>query len=72
MVFRKGGRIPTAFSFSYHKCQLEIVNNFIYLCIVFTTGGSLQTATDTLTEQAQKALFTFRKYLHIFVNTNIT
>jgi len=68
MVFRKGGRIPTDLSFSYNNCQLEIVNNSIYLSMVFTTGGSLQTATDTLTEQAQKALFTFRKYLHIFVN----
>jgi len=61
MVFRKGGRIPTDFSFSYNNCQLEIVNNFIYLGMFFTTGGSLQTATDTLTEQSQKAIFTFRK-----------
>jgi len=36
--------------------------------MVFTTGGSLQTATETLTEQAQKALFTFRKYLRRFAN----
>jgi len=39
--------------------------------MVFTTGGSLQTATDTLTEQAQKILFTFRKYLHRFVNISL-
>ena len=36
--------------------------------MVLITVGSLQTATETLTEQAQKALFTFRKYLHRFVN----
>jgi len=68
MVFRKERRIRTNLSFSFDNCQLEIVNNFIYLGMVFTTGGSLQMATDTLTEQAQKALFTFRKYLHRFVN----
>jgi len=38
MVFRKGGRIPP--DFSYNNCQLEIVNNFIYLRMVFTTDGS--------------------------------
>jgi len=57
MVFRKGERISTDFSLSYDNCQLEIVNNFIYLGMFFTTGGSLQTATDTLREQTQTAPF---------------
>jgi len=40
--------------------------------MVFTTGGSLTSngnwQSGTLTEQAHKALFTFKKYLHRFVN----
>jgi len=36
--------------------------------MVFATGGSLQTATDLLTEQARKPRFSLRKYLHKLVS----
>jgi len=56
MVFCKGRRIPTYLLFSYNNCQLEIVINFIYLGMVFTTGSSLQTAT-THWQNRHKKLF---------------
>ena len=40
MVFRKGGRLRDNISFYYDGAKLEIVNNFVYLGVTFTTGGS--------------------------------
>ena len=42
MVFRKGGKIPKHLSFVYGDRQLDILNKFSYLGIVFTTRGSVQ------------------------------
>ena len=41
IFFRKGSRLPQNLSFRYGDTNLEIVNKFIYLGIVFTSGGLL-------------------------------
>ena len=57
MVFRNGGILPRNLSFTFDITVLEIVNKFIYLCVVFTPGGSFAEAQNTLSGQARKALF---------------
>ena len=68
LIFRKGGRVPRNLEFLYDDAAIEIVNQFTYLGIVFTTGGSFMQATKTLAGQAQKAIYKLRKYLNKFVN----
>ena len=66
MVFRKGGILPKDISFYYQGCQIEIVQSFKYLGVVFTVGGSFSEAQNTLAGQAQKAIFKLNKYLYKF------
>ena len=40
MIFKKGGRNRNDLVFTYDGLEVEIVNKFTYLGIVFTTGGS--------------------------------
>ena len=68
MIFRKGGRLPQNLEFRYGDINLEIVRKFTYLGIVFTSGGSFAEAQATLSGQAQKAIFSMKKYLNKFVN----
>ena len=44
MVFRKGGRLPQGLNFHYNNVNLEIVNNFVYLGVVFTPSGAFSNA----------------------------
>ena len=66
MVFRKGGVLPRNLKFYYNDQQLEIVNKFRYLGVVFTAGGSFSECQNTLAGQAQKAIFQLNKYLYKF------
>ena len=66
MVFRKGGMLPRNMAFFYNGERLEIVKEFKYLGMVFTTGGSISEAQNTLAGQAQKAIFKLNKYLYKF------
>ena len=48
VVFRKGGRLPTQLQFTFKGSNIEIVNKFCYLGIVFTSGGfSFETQKNT-------------------------
>ena len=47
MIFRKGGILPGNLAFTYNGIPLEIVNQFKYLGIVFTPGGSFSEAQTT-------------------------
>ena len=62
MVFRKGGHLRQNLSFT---CD-HVVSKYTYLGIVFTTGGSFNTAQSTLSGQAQKAIFILNKNLTKF------
>ena len=66
MVFRKGGVLPRNLKFYYNGQQLEIVNKFRYLGVVFTAGGSFSECQNTLAGQAQKAIFQLNKNLYKF------
>ena len=57
MIFRKGGILPRNLKFYYNDEELEIVNKFSYLGIIFSPGGSFSNTQITLTGQAQKAMF---------------
>jgi len=48
VVLRKGGRLPDNLYFYYDGYQLEKVNKYTYLGIVFTSGGSFSEACSTL------------------------
>ena len=54
-------------SFYYNGERLEYVKEFKYLGTVFTTGGSFAEAQNTLSGQAQKAIFKLNKYLYKFI-----
>ncbi|XP_052787930.1 uncharacterized protein LOC128222834 [Mya arenaria] len=57
MVFRKGGRLSRNVKFMYKGRELDIVDRFTYLGIVFTPGGSFSKTFDALSGQALKAVF---------------
>ena len=63
MVFRKGGTISKTLKWTYKGQEIEIVNNFNYLGIVMSSGGSFASATNTLYGKALKAM-------HSFVHSN--
>ena len=68
MVFRKGGQLPRNLKFYYDGSILSIVSSFSYLGVVFTPGGSFSLAQDTLSGQAQKAIFRLNSYLYKFTD----
>ena len=41
-------------SFKYGETELEIVSKYTYLGIVFTSGGSFNSAQSTLSDQAKE------------------
>ena len=56
MIFRKGGRYSQDCSFTYAGETIEIVQNFNYLGVVFSSGGSFQKATDTFVGKALRSM----------------
>ena len=70
MVFRSGGTLRRNLSFVYNDHQIEIVRNFTYLGVVFTSGGSFTDTFEMLAGQARKAIVRLNKYLYKF--TQIT
>ena len=62
MVFRKGGRLPNNLNFVYNNNNIEIVNTFSYLGVVFTSGGTSFETQKTLSGQALKAVFTLNNF----------
>lgn len=68
MVFRKGGSLPQNLKFYYNDEELEIVNNFTYLGVVFTPRGVFTAAQKTLAGQARKAMFKLMKCFQSFVS----
>ena len=71
MIFRKGGRISSGLKFYFDENELEIVEKFTYLGIVFTSGGSFSCAQNVLSGQALKAIFKMNKYLYKFTNITV-
>ena len=68
MVFRKGVILRRNTRFYYGEHEIEIVNKFAYLGIVFSTGGAFNEAQQALSGQALKAIFVLNEYICKFVN----
>ena len=68
VVFRKGGRVPGDLNFTFNGENIEIVKQFSYLGIVYTSGGSCHQTQKTLSGQALKAIFAMNKYLYKFTH----
>ena len=66
--FRKGGILPRNLKFYYNDEELEIVNTFSYLWIIFFPCGSFSNTQITLAGQAQKAIFKLNTYLYKLTN----
>lgn len=56
MVFRKGGLLSRRERWYYNGTEIEVVNQFNYLGVVFTPSGSFIQATKTLSGKALRAL----------------
>ena len=56
MVFRKGGVLSQNETWTFDNNEIEIVNNFNYLGVVLSSGGSYVKATNTLAGKALKAI----------------
>ena len=54
-MFRKGGLLSQQERWAYGNEEIEIVNNFNYLGVVLSSGGSFIKATSTLSGKALKA-----------------
>ena len=63
MVFRKCGQLIRNLKFYFNN-----VDSFSYQVVVFTPGGSFSLAQNTLSGQAQKAIFRFNSYLYKFTD----
>ncbi len=68
VVFKKGGRIGRNEQWKYKGRNIDVVNCFKYLGIVFAKSGKFNIAQKTLAEQATKGLFTLKRYTNKFVN----
>ena len=62
MVFRKGGRLGRNTKLSFNGTEIEFVNKFTYLGIVFTPRGSFEQTFEALSGQALKAIFKMKSY----------
>ena len=63
--------MPNNTVFNFDNVEIEIVINFTYLGIVFSTGGSFSEAQSALSGQALKAIFQMNKYLHKFTSLSV-
>ena len=67
-MLRKGGQLPRNLKFYYNNVELSIADSFFYLGVVFTPGGSFNLAQNTMSGQAQNAIFRLNSYLYKFTD----
>ena len=72
MIFRKGGANKKNLSFTYSGVVIEIVKEFTYLGVVFTTGGSFSETHDALSGQALKAIYKLKSYVNKFTDLSVS
>ena len=58
-------------TFYYNNLEIEIVNKFTYVGIVFSTGGSFSRAQLTSSGQALRGIFKLNKQLNKFTNLTV-
>ena len=71
LIFKKG-RLRKNTKFTYKEECLEIVNNFKYLGVIFTVGGSFNTTFEALYGQALKSLCMLKFYMVKFPSMSIS
>ena len=72
MIFRKGGANKRNLSFTYSGVVIELVKQFTYLGVVFTTGGSFSETHDALSGQALKAIYKLKSYVNKFTDLSVS
>ena len=60
VVYRKGGRLPLLLNFKYNETELEIVQSFTYLDVVFSTTGSFSQLQETLAVRPRRHCLNLR------------
>ncbi|OXA38446.1 hypothetical protein Fcan01_26781 [Folsomia candida] len=63
MVFRKGGRLKAGTKFSYGEESIEIVNEYVYLGVLFSQKGVFQKAAEMFKKKGIVALASVWKTL---------
>ena len=61
MIFSKGKKDFTKFKFTFQDIQIDIVEKYKYLGIIFYFNGNLKHAADDLYNKGLKAFFSLRK-----------
>ena len=56
--------LPRNLSFTFDNAVIEIVTEFTYLGVVFTSGGSFTKNQNMLAGQARKEFFMLEKYVY--------
>lgn len=65
MVFRNGGKIKVCEKWLYDGKPIEIVNNFIYLGLLFNYNGKFNSTQKYLSSQGRKAMFSLLSNIKI-------
>ena len=71
MIFRKGGVLNRLDKWFYAGNEIEIVNSFNYLDVLFSSGGSLNNTTKTTADKGLRAfmsLFNITRGLKIHIS----
>ena len=63
--------MPNNIVFNFDNVEIEIVKNFTYLGIAFSTEGSFSEAQSALSGHALKAIFQMNKYLQKFTSLSV-
>ena len=71
LVFRARGKLSFNDKWYYNGNELEIVDFFPYLGMVFSYTGSFTQTQLVLAQQGRKAMFSLRSKLNRFVNINL-
>ena len=62
MVFNKAGRILNCSrGFTFNNTEIDTVNSYCYLGVMFTLSGSFKHATDELRHKVNRGYFALRK-----------
>ena len=71
MAFKKGGKIGKLDHWTFENTVLETVNRFKYLGFVLGSSGKFAQSISSIAEQAQRALFCLKSYIHTYPDLDI-
>lgn len=62
MIFNSTGRLLRRYHFTFHGNQIEVVDSYCYLGIIFSPSGNFNKACERLALQGRKALFKLKTW----------